>query len=95
MGGYLAGRLGTRWTEVHTDEVYCRDTAHGFLALALASLATAALMTSVIGSILSGGVQAEASMIGGFASMASSAVGGAAASARMAARKAELMAQTA
>jgi hypothetical protein len=57
MGGYLAGRLRTRWLGVHTDEVYFRDTAHGFLAWAVASLATAALLTSVIGSIVSGGVQ--------------------------------------
>lgn len=47
MGGYLAGRLRTKWVAVHTDEVYFRDTAHGFLAWAVASLATAALLTSV------------------------------------------------
>ena len=83
-GGYLAGRLRTKWTELHTDEVYFRDTAHGFLAWAVASLATATLLTSVIGSILSGGVQAGASMAGGVASTASAAVGGAAASTRWA-----------
>jgi hypothetical protein len=82
MGGYLAGRLRTKWTEVHTDEVYFRDTAHGFLAWAVASLATAALLTSVIGSILGSGVQAGASLVGGVASTASSVVGNAAASAR-------------
>jgi hypothetical protein len=84
MGGYLAGRLRTRWTEVHADEVYFRDTAHGFLAWAVASLATAALLTSVIGSILSGGVQAGASMVGGVAHTAGSAMGGPAAPTRMA-----------
>jgi hypothetical protein len=84
MGGYLAGRLRTKWTEVHTDEVFFRDTAHGFLAWAVASLATAALLSSVIGSIVSDGVQAGASMVGGAASTASNAVGSAAASARMA-----------
>jgi hypothetical protein len=31
MGGYLAGRLRTKWATIHTDEVYFRDTAHGFL----------------------------------------------------------------
>ncbi len=30
IGGYLAGRLRTRWLGVHSDEVYFRDTAHGF-----------------------------------------------------------------
>jgi hypothetical protein len=73
MGGYLAGRLRTKWTEVHRDEVYFRDTAHGFLAWAVASLATAALLTSAIGSILGGGVQAGASVLGGTASIASAA----------------------
>ncbi len=31
MGGYLAGRLRTRWFGAHNDEVFFRDTAHGFL----------------------------------------------------------------
>lgn len=62
MGGYLAGRLRTKWVAVHTDEVYFRDTAHGFLAWAIASLATAALLTSVIGSIVGAGVQAGAAV---------------------------------
>lgn len=84
MGGYLAGRLRTKWADVHTDEVYFRDTAHGFLAWAVASLATAALLGSVIASILGGGVQAGASVVGGVAGTASSAIGGAAASTRMA-----------
>jgi hypothetical protein len=38
LGGYLTGRLRTRWLSVHTDEVYFRDTAHGFLAWGLATL---------------------------------------------------------
>jgi hypothetical protein len=36
IGGYLAGRLRTKWIGVHTHEVYFRDTAHGFLAWAFA-----------------------------------------------------------
>ena len=84
MGGYLAGRLRTRWTAVHSDEVYFRDTAHGFLAWAVASLATAALLTSTIGSILGAGAQAGASVLGGAASTASAAVGGAMRPAQMA-----------
>ena len=82
MGGYLAGRLRTKWTEVHTDEVYFRDTAHGFLAWAVSSLATAALLSSVITSILGSGVQAGAAMVGGVAGTASAAVTGAAGAAR-------------
>ena len=76
MGGYLAGRLRTKWIAVHTDEVYFRDTAHGFLAWATASLATATLLTSVIGSIVGG----AASLAGTVATTATAtAVGGAAA----------------
>lgn len=79
MGGYLAGRLRSQWLEVHTDEVYFRDTAHGFLAWAIASLATAALLTSVIGAIVHGGTQAAASVTGGVASGTLVASAGAAA----------------
>lgn len=57
MGGYLAGRLRTKWVAVHTDEVFFRDTAHGFLAWAVASLVTATILTSSIGSIVNTGMQ--------------------------------------
>jgi hypothetical protein len=46
MGGYLAGRLRTRWTVIHGDEVYFRDTAHGFLSWSTAFVVTAALLGS-------------------------------------------------
>jgi len=35
-GRLLAGRYARKWANIHTDEVYFRDTAHGFLAWALA-----------------------------------------------------------
>ena len=38
IGGYLAGRLRTKWVGVQTTEVHFRDTAHGFLAWATASV---------------------------------------------------------
>ena len=65
IGGFLAGRLRTRWVSLHTDEVYFRDTAHGFLAWAVATLVTAATLTSVIGSIVGGGVKAAGALAGG------------------------------
>jgi hypothetical protein len=46
MGGYLAGRLRTKWANVHTDEVYFRDTAHGFLVWAVGLVITASLLAS-------------------------------------------------
>ena len=72
-GGYLAGRLRGRWTHTHTDEVYFRDTAHGFLAWAIATLVTAAVLTSAIGAIVGGGVKAGAAVTGAAASAASAA----------------------
>ncbi len=77
MGGYLAGRLRTKWLAVHTDEVYFRDTAHGFLAWSIATLATAAMLGSAIGSVVSGTAQAGASVAGGAASTALTAGGAA------------------
>ena len=79
MGGYLAGRLRSRWAGTHTDEVYFRDTAHGFLAWAVASLVTAALLGSAVGSILRGGAEIGAAVAGGAATTAAAAVPGAAA----------------
>jgi hypothetical protein len=77
IGGYLAGRLRVKWATVHTDEVYFRDTAHGFLAWAIASLATAALLGSVIGNVVSSGVSAGATLVS--AAVGSAGVTGAAA----------------
>jgi hypothetical protein len=68
IGGYLAGRLRTKWSGVHTDEVYFRDTAHGFLAWALASVLGAILLvspaTSLIGGTASGVSQSSGPMDG-------------------------------
>jgi hypothetical protein len=52
MGGYLAGRLRTKWTGIHTDEVFFRDTAHGFLAWSVALVITAGFLTSAATSLI-------------------------------------------
>jgi hypothetical protein len=44
VGGYIAGRLRTRWTGLKTYEVQFRDTAHGFLAWAFATVMGAAIL---------------------------------------------------
>ena len=54
IGGYIAGRLRSRWIGVHTDEVYFRDTAHGFIAWAFASVLGAILLASPASSLLGG-----------------------------------------
>src|SRR5205085_2365822 len=65
LGGYIAGRLRTKWVGVHSDEVYFRDTAHGFVAWALATVLGAALLASpasnLVGAAAGGAVQSAAS----------------------------------
>src|ERR1700761_1437751 len=62
LGGYLAGRLRTKWIGVQTTEVRFRDSAHGFLAWAAASVLGAMLLaspaSSLIGGAISGATQA-------------------------------------
>lgn len=53
IGGYVAGRLRTGWAGVHTDESYFRDTAHGVMAWAVATVFTAALLAGAA-SVLTG-----------------------------------------
>lgn len=67
FGGYLAGRLRSRWSGIHTDEVFFRDTAHGFLAWALATLLVAGLMTSAVTSLVGGAAQTASTVVGGAA----------------------------
>ena len=57
-GGYLSGRLRIKWATVHTDEVYFRDTAHGLLAWAVASLIMVTLLAGGTKAILSGAIDA-------------------------------------
>jgi hypothetical protein len=52
MGGYLAGRLRTKWANIHTDEVYFRDTAHGFLSWSVAVVVTAGFLASAAASMM-------------------------------------------
>ena len=50
MGGYLTGRLRTKWLHVHDHETYFRDTAHGLLAWA----------ASIVGLLVLGALTAQA-----------------------------------
>lgn len=70
LGGYLAGRLRTKWTSTLRDEVYFRDTAHGFLAWAVATILTASLLTSAVSTVVGGGIKAGAAIAGGAAGSA-------------------------
>jgi hypothetical protein len=46
IGGYLGGGLRSRRIGVHSDEVYFRATAHGFVAWAFAPVLGAVLLAS-------------------------------------------------
>lgn len=81
LGGYLAGRLRTKWTQIHGDETYFRDTAHGFVSWAVATLLTAGLLTSAIGGVLGAGAKVAGATAGAAASTAGVAAAGAASTA--------------
>lgn len=78
IGGYVAGRLRTKWVDVHSDEVYFRDTAHGFLVWALSAVVSAVLLGASIATLASGVARAGASMAAGAgtAATAAAAAGG-------------------
>jgi hypothetical protein len=54
IGGYIAGRLRSRWQAVHEHERYFRDSAHGLVVWALAMVVIAGFLGGPITRILSG-----------------------------------------
>lgn len=71
VGGYLASRLRTKWTNLHTNEVFFRDSAHGLVAWAFATLLSASLLGTAAAYLVGGSVSGAAT--------AASAAGGQAA----------------
>jgi hypothetical protein len=76
LGGFLTGRLRTKWTGVHTHEVFFRDTAHGFLSWALTTLVGTVLLAGAASSIVGGGVRAASTVAGGAAQATTSGISG-------------------
>lgn len=76
LGGYLTGRLRTKWVGVHDDEVYFRDTAHGFLAWALATILVVFVVGSGAWSAIGGSVHAASTITAGAAMGASAGAAG-------------------
>jgi len=70
VGGYLAGRLRIKWVGVHTNEVFFRDTAHGFLAWAFATLISATALVPTTAYLANG----AAAGIGGASAQAARAI---------------------
>ena len=76
LGGYIAGRLRTKWVGTHTHEVFFRDTAHGLVTWSVATVTVAALLAGSVTSGIGGALHA----FGGAASagLQGAAAGGAA-----------------
>ncbi|MDI6028742.1 hypothetical protein QBK99_21440 [Corticibacterium sp. UT-5YL-CI-8] len=64
-GGYLTGRLRTKWVGIHTDETFFRDTAHGFMSWAVATLVTVMVLGSAITSVIGTGIQTASTVASG------------------------------
>jgi hypothetical protein len=52
LGGFVTGRLRTKWVHVHTHEVFFRDTAHGLLTWGLATVIGAFMLASASSSVV-------------------------------------------
>jgi hypothetical protein len=64
VGGYIAGRLRTRWIGTHTHEVFFRDTAHGLITWAVASVLVAFTLASALSSTVAGAGHAAGHLTG-------------------------------
>jgi hypothetical protein len=73
LGGFPAGRLRTKWTGLHTNEVGFRDTAHGLLAWSLATVAGAVLLGSITVSGVGGATKGATDIAAGAAAGAAQA----------------------
>jgi hypothetical protein len=62
LGGYLTGRLRTKWVGTHDHEVFFRDTAHGFVTWALATVVLAILIAVAASAAVGTGVRAGAEL---------------------------------
>ena len=67
LGGYMTGRLRTKWTGTHTHEVFFRDTAHGFIMWALSTVLVASLLASAAASLVGAGAHGAAMVASGAA----------------------------
>ncbi|OWQ93702.1 hypothetical protein CDN99_04420 [Roseateles aquatilis] len=83
VGGYLAGRLRVRWRDTDPDEVHFRDTAHGLLAWAVATLFTAAVLTASVGAIVGIGAKGVSAVAGAATTAATATAAGAAAGSQL------------
>jgi hypothetical protein len=60
IGGYLAARLRTKWAGVNTNEVFFRDTAHGLVTWAFATVLSASALGAAATHVVVGRRQGQA-----------------------------------
>jgi hypothetical protein len=60
IGGYIAGRMRTKWVAIHTHEVFFRDTANGFVTWAVATAIVTFVFASSISSVVGASARATA-----------------------------------
>ena len=78
LGGYVTGRLRTKWVGTHTHEVFFRDTAHGFIMWALSTVLVATLLASATASLVGAGAHGAAMVATGAAAGGDAAAAGSA-----------------
>jgi hypothetical protein len=62
-GGYITGRLRQRWLATHTHEVFFRDTAHGLITWAVATLCVAAILVGSMTSLSGAAAHAAGGLV--------------------------------
>jgi hypothetical protein len=65
VGGYVTGRLRTKWAGLHTHEAFFRDTANGFIMWAVVALIGAVVLASATSSVVGGTANIMGSVAGG------------------------------
>lgn len=73
LGGYIAGRLRTRWIGTHSHEVFFRDTAHGLVTWSVATVVVAAVVATSVFSVVGGSMRVAANVASAGANVASAA----------------------
>jgi hypothetical protein len=75
FGGYITGRLRHAWDDVHVDERFFRDTAHGFVTWAFATVLTATVLSAAGTHLLAAASAGAIPAAGAGAAQAANSVG--------------------
>lgn len=74
LGGYITGRLRTKWVGTHTHEVFFRDTANGLVMWGLATVVGALVLASTAAGVAGKGVEVASTIASGGAQGAASSL---------------------